>query len=144
MNDLINREEALMCLTGEYLEGQEYKLDDEIHKFIKRMQNVPTVPAIRIPNNATNGEILCSIFPNMHYTLSEKTPRVITTIGVASSFDIDWWNAPYKGSYTECCGNCFFFNCDTTDTQPQFCDEKEEYVSPVYRCIKYRQRGETE
>ena len=61
----------------------------------------PAVPAIPIPDNATNGEILCSIFPYMHYTLSEKTPRVVTTIGVASSFDIDWWNSPYKRGETE-------------------------------------------
>lgn len=44
----------------------------------------------------TNGEVLCILFPNMHYTLSDKSPRVVTTIGVASSFDLEWWNAPYK------------------------------------------------
>ena len=46
--------------------------------------------------NATNGDVLCLMFPNMHYTLSDKSPRVVTTIGVAASFDIDWWNSPYK------------------------------------------------
>lgn len=51
---------------------------------------------INIPEDATNGEALCMLFSNMHYTLSDKSPRVVTTIGVASSFDIDWWNAPYK------------------------------------------------
>ena len=49
-----------------------------------------------LPDNVTNGEILCMLFPNMHYILSDKSPRVVTTIGVASSFDIDWWNASYK------------------------------------------------
>lgn len=45
----------------------------------------------------TNGEKLCIDFPNMHYTLSEKQPRrVVTTIGVCASFDLDWWNAEYK------------------------------------------------
>lgn len=52
---------------------------------------------ILLPNNATNGDVLCLMFPNMHYTLSEKSQRVVTTIGIASSFDIDWWNSPYKG-----------------------------------------------
>lgn len=42
----------------------------------------------------TNGEKLCIDFPNMRYTISEH--RVITTIGVAASFDLDWWNAEYK------------------------------------------------
>lgn len=41
----------------------------------------------------TNGEKLCVDFPNMRYTISEH--RVITTIGVAASFDLDWWNAEY-------------------------------------------------
>lgn len=49
-----------------------------------------------LPDNATNGEVLCMLFPNMHYTLSDISPRVVTTIGVGSSFDKDWWNAPYK------------------------------------------------
>lgn len=48
-----------------------------------------------LSKNVTNGEVLCILFPNMHYTVSEKSPRVVTTIGVASSFDTDWWNAPY-------------------------------------------------
>lgn len=42
----------------------------------------------------TNGEKLCVDFPNMRYTISEH--RVITTIGVTASFDLDWWNAEYK------------------------------------------------
>jgi hypothetical protein len=42
----------------------------------------------------TNGEKLCVDFPNMRYTMSEH--RVITTIGVAASFDLDWWNAEYE------------------------------------------------
>lgn len=41
----------------------------------------------------TNGEKLCIDFPNMRYTVSGH--RVITTIGVAASFDLDWWNAEY-------------------------------------------------
>ena len=42
----------------------------------------------------TNGEKLCIDFPNMGYIISEH--RVITTIGVANSFDLDWWNAEYE------------------------------------------------
>ena len=84
------------------------KIDEETYKDIKNgkvyssIRDVPqeSVLAIAngtpIPDNATNGDALCMLFPNMHYTLSDKSPRVVTTIGVASSFDIDWWNAPYK------------------------------------------------
>lgn len=51
---------------------------------------------INIPENATNGEALCSLFPNIRYIVGDNYSRIITTIGVASSFDKDWWNAPYK------------------------------------------------
>ena len=44
--ELISKEDALMCLTGEYLEGEEYKYDEIIHRFIQRLQSVPTVPAV--------------------------------------------------------------------------------------------------
>lgn len=56
---------------------------------------------IEIPEGATNGDILCMLFPNMHYTLSDKSTRVVTNIGGVSSFDIDWWNAPYKKEVEE-------------------------------------------
>lgn len=49
----------------------------------------------------TNGEKLCEIFPDMHYTLSDKTHRVVTTIGVCASFDIEWWNSEYKAPEQE-------------------------------------------
>ena len=50
----------------------------------------------------TNGEKLCIDFPDMHYTLSaEQTRRVVTTIGVCASFDLEWWNAEYKEPTTK-------------------------------------------
>ena len=47
-----------------------------------------------IPDNATNGDVMISLYPNLKYTI--QNGRVVTTIGVASSFDLDWWNAPYQ------------------------------------------------
>ena len=47
-----------------------------------------------IPDNATNGDMQISLYPNLKYTI--QNGRVVTTIGVASSFDVDWWNAPYQ------------------------------------------------
>lgn len=50
----------------------------------------------------TNGEKLCYMFPEMHYTLSDNQPRrVVTTIGVCASFDLEWWNAEYKEPTTK-------------------------------------------
>ncbi len=45
---------------------------------------------INIPKDATNGEALCMLFLDMHYTLSDKSTRVVTTIGIGSTFDIGW------------------------------------------------------
>ena len=47
-----------------------------------------------IPDNATNGDVLISLYPNLKYTI--QNGRVGTSIGLASSFDLDWWNAPYQ------------------------------------------------
>ena len=70
-------------------------MDVDIKKKIET-EGIRNVIYNALPDNVTNGEVLCMLFPNMHYTLSDKSPRVVTTIGVASSFDIDWWNAQYK------------------------------------------------
>lgn len=47
-----------------------------------------------IPKNATNGDMIISLFPNLKYYV--KGDRIMTTIGVASSFDLEWWNTPYR------------------------------------------------
>lgn len=52
------------------------------------------VKAIPIPKGATNGDMIITLYPNIRYTI--QNGRVVTTIGVASSFDLDWWNALYK------------------------------------------------
>lgn len=46
------------------------------------------------PDVASNGYMITSLYPNLKYTI--QNGRVVTTIGVASSFDLDWWNAPYE------------------------------------------------
>lgn len=85
-------------------------IDEDAYKEIKRgkiyssMCDVPleSILAIAIgtplSKDVTNGEVLCILFPNMryHFTLTDKSARVVTTIGVASSFDLDWWNASFK------------------------------------------------
>lgn len=49
---------------------------------------------IEIAGEMTNGEAIISLYPDLKYTI--QNGRVLTTIGVASSFDLDWWNAPYQ------------------------------------------------
>ena len=47
----------------------------------------------------TNGDVIVGLYPDLKYTIRDD--RVITTIGVASSFDLEWWNAPYKKEVSE-------------------------------------------
>ena len=99
-------EEAVMKLTKEmYLDiaNTEYdvqtisdctsyvasKCREYIDERIRR-KNIPSAF-----EGMTNGEAIISLYPNLKYTIRDG--RVITTIGVASSFDLEWWNAPYKG-----------------------------------------------
>lgn len=56
--------------------------------------NACAEPKITIPENATNGDMIIKVFPKLRYTI--QNGRIVTTIGLASSFDKDWWNSPYK------------------------------------------------
>lgn len=49
-----------------------------------------------LPDKLTNGAVICMLYPNLKYII--QNDRVVTTIGVASSFDLDWWNTPYERS----------------------------------------------
>lgn len=53
---------------------------------------------LSIPENPTNGDMIVSLYPNLRYVI--QNGRVVTTIGVATSFDLDWWNAPWEGGKT--------------------------------------------
>lgn len=83
----LNNEELMCC--GNYER-------ETAEMFLSAFEN-----ATIISDNATNGEVLCILFPNMHYTLSDKSTRVVTNIGCVSSFDMDWWNAQYKKEVEE-------------------------------------------
>lgn len=49
---------------------------------------------LTIPENPTNGDVLIALYPNLKYYI--QNDRVITTIGIAASFDLKWWNAQWK------------------------------------------------
>ena len=62
---------------------------DEIINSIAEIVNAPT---IFDTNNATNGDVIKIIFPNMKVDISGgvvKSDRY-------TQFDLSWWNAPYK------------------------------------------------
>ena len=87
--DLICREALIKrCING---------IDNE---FIPIVQEAPTVPAIPIPDNATNGDVIKALFPRI------KTKKFTTFLRVIEGEEYipmtyDWWNAPYKRGETK-------------------------------------------
>ena len=60
----------------------------------KELMKLPPVNAIQLPDDATNGDAILAIFPNIeHY----KNNGIINTdIDDGTLFNEDWWEAPYK------------------------------------------------
>ena len=58
---------------------------------------------IEIPNGATNGDIIKTMFPNIEIEgIGGEIKCIATQIGFGTSyFSLDWWNAPYKKSGEE-------------------------------------------
>ena len=62
--------------------------------------DMPTVDAIPIPKDATNGDMIKAIFPKYHFVESNIdsygwTIEVMECEKWDIFFDRDWWNAPY-------------------------------------------------
>ena len=51
---------------------------------------------IEIPNGATNGDMIKTIFPNIEIEGIGGEIKCIATKNGTSYFALDWWNAPYK------------------------------------------------
>ena len=51
---------------------------------------------IEIPNGATNGDMIKTIFPNIEIEGIGGEIKCIATQNGTSYFALDWWNAPYK------------------------------------------------
>lgn len=54
---------------------------------------------IDIPENPTNGDIIKALFPNCEWFIIESLQSVNVTTDPSlntQTFDIYWWNAPYK------------------------------------------------
>lgn len=81
--DLISREKATRYLAKARMIGDDRPMSDICSEIPSAFEG------------KTNGGVLISLYPNLKYTI--QNGRVVTTIGVASSFDLEWWNAPYKG-----------------------------------------------
>lgn len=68
------------------------------------LSGCPTINAIPIPEDATNGEVLKEVFPNAKYDYHEECELVdahvivsINDCDTCQDYSMDWWNAKYKG-----------------------------------------------
>lgn len=93
--DLISRDKAQDAVFSKedimgYMDGVE---DGDINRTIRSaIRLIERVPSAF--EGKTNGYVIISLYPNLKYTI--QNGRVVTTIGVASSFDLEWWNSPYR------------------------------------------------
>ena len=55
---------------------------------------------IEIPNGATNGDMIKTMFPNIEIEGIGGEIKCIATKNGTSYFALDWWNAPYKKGIT--------------------------------------------
>ena len=60
------------------------------------VDNAPTVDAIEIPKNVTNGDMIKILFPNIEIEGIGGEIKCIAAQNGTSYFALDWWNAPYK------------------------------------------------
>ena len=65
-------------------------------KELKQLRKQKPCEDIEIPNGATNGDMIKTMFPNIEIEGIGGEIKCIATKGGTSYFALDWWNAPYK------------------------------------------------
>lgn len=93
MSNLINRFVAITALNEAQIEfNAHYWGLGEAKEII---DSLPTVNAVVIPDNATNGDMIKALFPNGIQI--NDTPIISYSFGeYRFRFSDEWWNAPYK------------------------------------------------
>ncbi len=68
------------------------------------LQDAPTVHAVPVPEGATNGDMLMTIFPDErgeHYSYLTPLHLMYDGLDFIKEFRIEWWNARYKKEVEE-------------------------------------------
>ena len=71
---------------------------EELIRNLKHTDDVLKVleNCIEIPNGATNGDMIKTMFPNIEIEGIGGEIKCIAVKNGTSYFALDWWNAPYK------------------------------------------------
>lgn len=62
----------------------------------KQIENAETVQAIPIPDNATNGDMIEAMFPNLKGREKAFAIELNVNKNKVGNISVDWWNAPYE------------------------------------------------
>jgi hypothetical protein len=100
MNDLIRKRDIdyISAPIAPVLKGE--NVHYEYVAFRKQIEDISPVPAIPIPDNATNGDVIKALFPRIKI---KKYPTFLRVIEGEEYIPMtyDWWNSPYKRGETE-------------------------------------------
>lgn len=65
-------------------------------RFACRILNLPKADVIEIPDNATNGDMIKAMFPDLEVEIEGNYITCWIDEHRWVGFDLSWWNAPYK------------------------------------------------
>ena len=85
-------------LTRNLKYTEEKHKNDKVNTFDTNISDVLKVleNCIEIPNGATNGDMIKTMFPYIEIEGIGGEIKCIATKNGTSYFALDWWNAPYK------------------------------------------------
>ena len=112
-----------ICMVEEICACSGFTQDD--------INSAQTVDAVVIPKNATNGDVIKLVFPNIEIADTEVLKHVYTSVPygelVGANIDCmrDWWNARYTTDRPTCedCHNFGTVNCSETYREPSKNDD---------------------
>ena len=91
---LIDAHELIKNWYDEYIK---FMTREEIESMDGIIENAPTINAIPIPKDATNGDMIKAIFPDVEVKERNNVYEVYFGVGTAIQFfNHQWWNAPYE------------------------------------------------
>ena len=89
-------ESYVACQDGNC--AKEHRQLAEWLKELKQLREQELCEDIEIPNGATNGDMIKTMFPNIEIEGIGGEIKCIAAQNGTSYFALDWWNAPYKKS----------------------------------------------
>ena len=98
---LIDKIEVIDCLVDKQCELDSWGETDKAEEVAKVRLSIDQLNTITIPDKATNGDIIKTVFPdvqiNINPLLGVSGTVFIDFKDEIITMSLDWWNTPYKG-----------------------------------------------